>query len=76
MKSVPVLLLLVLIALPVQAGSDLRAVCRDECTSCSTRCGSAKDKDACRRTCRELKRMCCISAGKKPGAASGCACGS
>lgn len=71
-----VLLAVLAFAPPAGADTDARVVCRDECTSCTMRCGSAKDKESCRRTCHELKRMCCISAGRKPGAYGGCACGS
>ena len=67
-----------IIALAIVSASEApsrdRAECGHECITCSQRCSLAPDKDACKRTCLELKRACCASAGKGPGPRLTCSC--
>ena len=48
--------------------------CFSSCSSCVVRCRREPDRHACERTCREIKRSCCQTAGKGPGPLVACGC--
>lgn len=71
------LLLALLFSLPLtfQADSRDKARCHSQCYQCRVRCKQrAKDVEACRNTCLELKRVCCTNCGHGPGPRTTCSC--
>lgn len=69
-----VLLLCALLA-TLPADSRDKARCHSQCFRCSVRCKQrAKDVEACRNMCLEMKRNCCISCGHGSGPRTTCSC--
>ena len=62
-----------LVAAPSESGTP-SAACYSDCSSCVVRCRREPDRPACERTCREVKRSCCQTAGKGPGPFVACGC--
>lgn len=65
--------LVVLVAAPSESQTPAHA-CFSGCSSCVVRCRREPDRHACERTCREVKRSCCQTAGKGPGPLVACGC--
>lgn len=62
-----------LVSVPSESQTPSHA-CFSDCSSCVVRCRKADDRASCERTCREIKRSCCRSAGKGPGPLVTCGC--
>lgn len=76
MKRFLVLALVSLVVGLVSATSEAevapRNVCFRDCANCSLRC---RADAACKRTCIQVKQLCCRTAHETPGSPLTCNCG-